>query len=513
MPKARIPIPRQGIVNDPRDPREGVSRMVAGFDILTNPYKATPHGDSEDGDSSSSTSQKQNFVVAKDNGGNYDLYALGVVSGTGRAEVLFKNISTGASNDLDDATWGSTANNSSSTGSTEFNVFVYYAQSGLVYGTRAGRYIWSYDPTGGGWTDSARDLTSYTNTAQGLVHSKDDILYIPYDNKIASYDEATTTWDNNAVGGTGLPSHLYITSICEYGNYLAIACAPLSGVGQSVVYLWDRDASLTTLSESINWGDGKLMVLETVNGHLVGITQKTGNQFIDDMIVFRRWNGGQPKKILELVDESSGQLPLAKQIANNRLYFMLHITLNGTLRKGVWSIGQPTPNSEFAVSLEYFPDNDTAIDNGSLSLKNFFILGDYAFISHLDSGSAYALSKTKVSASAFVYSSTTAVIETTINSKMKAEDKGKKKQLLGVRGLYELLTSGEQVVVDHKVDGGAYSEIFTESTASVIATEGIKDSSGDSFATGYDYEFRIKSTGGAEITGLEYKYDIIETQI
>ncbi len=96
---------------------------------------------------------------------------------------------------------------------------------------------------------------------------------------------------------------------------------------------------------------------------------------------------------------------------------------------------------------------------------------------------------------------------------MKAEDKGKKKQLLGVRGLYELLTSGEQVVVDHKVDGGAYSEIFTESTASVIATEGIKDSSGDSFATGYDYEFRIKSTGGAEITGLEYKYDIIETQI
>lgn len=63
MPIAIISKWDKGITNDPRNPSEAVCRMSTNFDILTNPHKMTPYRSSEDGDSSSATSQKQNFAI------------------------------------------------------------------------------------------------------------------------------------------------------------------------------------------------------------------------------------------------------------------------------------------------------------------------------------------------------------------------------------------------------------------------------------------------------------------
>ena len=163
-------------------------------------------------------------------------------------------------------------NNQSTNTFSWFELFVFYKKTGLIYGGRgtsatAGSAIWAYDPTGAATFAESALTVSFTSLAQGLVHSKDDILYIPYDNKIAKNDNGSWT----AVALT-LPSHLKITSIAEYGNYLAIACAPLSGVGESIVYLWNRDETTTVLSQSIPWGEGNLTILEEIEGYLIGVS-------------------------------------------------------------------------------------------------------------------------------------------------------------------------------------------------------------------------------------------------
>ena len=361
-----------GMVNDPRDPKENTCRVVTNFDILTNPRKITPYYDSESGDSGATTSQKQNFCIALRTGTTYRLYALGVVSGTGRGEVLMKDLTT-SSNDLIDGGWLTPNNNQSSAGAVSFNLFVYYAKTGLIYGVRASQYIWAFDPSSvASWSDSARDLTSFTNIAQGLVHSKDDILYIPYDNKILKNNNGS--WTDAALT---LPSHLYITSICEYGNYLAIAASPLSSVGDSYVYLWDRDATLATLSESINWGQGKLNILEEIDGYLIGISSIDGlSSVLTDRVVFKYYFGNTVRKFKEIRGMSVSGKGIDKQKTNNRLYFLLTGTIGGATKEGLFSVGLSEEN--FVLIHERTPNNNTA----SGGLKGFFIVNDFTFISY-----------------------------------------------------------------------------------------------------------------------------------
>ena len=497
MPKVSINKFNGGIVNDPRDPSENVARMVTGFDILTNAYKMSPYHDSESGDSSASTSKKQNFCIALRTGTTYSLYALGVVSGTGRAEVMYKDITTGAANDLDDATWTATGNYQSASGSTNFELFVYYKKTGLVYGAKSFTHIWAYDPDGGDAFAETHQALTYTNIAQGIVHSKDDVLYIPYDNKIAKNDNGSWT-----VAAITLPTHLYITSITEFGNYLAIGCAPLSGVGDSVVFLWDRDSSLATLSDSINWGSETLKIIEEVGGLLIGISTSGGNSTrFQDRIVFKYLSVSNAIPFKTLEGGTATVLPIIKQKFNDRLYFMMTISLNGSIREGVWSVGRNSPNDPMSVVFERTPNNDTALTGGVM--KGFFIIGDYMFISYVDN-SAYVLSKTNDQAS---YTATSSW-ESTINPKMDSDDRTKRKQLTAVLLSYEPLPTAGQGVLKYRVDGGAYTTIFTETTDSVVVTE-----KRESFTEGREYEFKIESTGGAKITGFEYEYKVLQSQI
>ena len=220
-----------GMTNEPREEDTRYCQLLKNFDAHTFRKKLVPFRSSESGDDAPTTSKKKNFCVALRTGTTYSLYALGVKSGVTNAEVLYKNLTTGSATDLDDNAWANTANNQSANTFSWFELFVFYKKTGLIYGGRgtsatAGSAIWAYDPTGAAAFAESALTISFTSLAQGLVHSKDDILYIPYDNKIAKNDNGSWT----AVALT-LPAHLKITSISEYGNYLAIACAPLSGVG------------------------------------------------------------------------------------------------------------------------------------------------------------------------------------------------------------------------------------------------------------------------------------------
>lgn len=495
-----------GILNDPRTPLENAAKMIEGFDAVTDPYRLMPYHDSEDGNASQTTLKIRNYAIALRTGTTYSLYGLGVTSGTGVAEVYYKNLTTGAANDLDDANWTETTNNASSTGAVNYNLFVYYERTGLIYGARAGSNIWAYDPTGSAsWADSHQAL-SYTNIAQGLVHSKDDILYIPYDNKIAKNNNGS--WTTTALT---LPANLYITSICEYGNYLAIAATPLSGLGENVVYLWNRDDSLTTLSQRISWGTEVLKVLDVVDGELVGISLGGGiSSRLTDRIVFRRYVGGdQQQKFMEFLgeDTSSTTLAIAKQVHDSRLHFMMGIKLNGTQKAGVWSIGRASPTQPLGVIHERPIDDNVALVTPVL--YNFHYANDFLFQS-FNNNSTEQMTKTNDDSTSYTAS---AIYETLINPKMPLEHRWMKKELFSIGVTFEPLASGESVVLKYRVDSnGSWTTVATFDTDGEVRGEAT-DASGSQFSPGVEYEFRVESTGGAVITGLEYRYGIQNTNL
>ena len=485
-----------GVVNDPRDPRESVAQVVSNFDILTDPYRMKPYRDSESGHDNASTETIRNFCMARRTGTTYSLYGLGITPGGGIAEVYYKDITTGGSNDLGDNGWTETANNAAASGATNFNLFVFYRYTTVansrIFGASGGTRIWSYDPTGTvAFDDAGRNIT-YTNIAQGVVHPKDDILYIPYDNKIAK--NSNGSWTDTALT---LPESHYITSISPFGNYLAIAMAPLSAVGDSLVYLWDRDATLATLSDVINWGSETLQIIEEIDGLLIGISYAGNNTIRNNQrVVFRYLNGSNASKFREYTAGSGTiVLPIAKRKENNRLYFLMQLSINGSTREGVWSIGRT--RDEWTVTHERTPNNDTALA-GSNTLYDFFLVGDYMFITYLTSGSV-GMSKTNDQSSF----TATSIYESKI---FNDGDASLKKKLIGATVMFEALPAAGSVVLKYKKDEEtSYTTIFTDTTDNDISHSAVNiESSGASLPEYKEISFRIESTGGAVITGLSW---------
>lgn len=513
-----------GFVNDPREQGANIASMVTNFDALTDKHRIIPYRDSGSGDDAPTTSRKQNFAIALwTPTGNYRIFALGVQSAAlTRAEILMKDLTTSGTDDLADNTWITPAANQGGQNTVDLTLFVYYRKTGKIYGAHTGTHIWAFTPDGSTAFANTHNALTHTFIGQGLVHSKDDILYIPYHNSagaagaksfIAKNDNGS--WTNAALT---LPDHLIPISISEYGNYLAIGCAPASGIGNSVVYLWDRDASLATLSEGIDWGSGILKVLEEVDGLLLGISiigglatsgiASAASTTFNDRIIFRYLSGEKAVKLKTLKGSTSSQLPVAKQKIDNRLYFMMQISLHGATREGVFSIGRSSEDSPISLVHERTPNNDTALVSGTL--YNFFVVGDFMFISYLSS-SAYALSKTNDQSSF----TATSIYESKI---LNGDDSSITKKLLGVTVMFEPLPAAGQVVLKYKknedIDGSTFTTIYTHTTDDSISHSAINiESSGANLPEFKELVLRIESTGGAVITGIKYRYEAIEKDI
>ena len=480
-----------GMTSEERLNNSRFATLIKGFDAHTFKKKLVPNRSSEDGDTAAATSQKRNFCLAVRTGTAWYLYALGVISGTGKAEVMMKDLAT-----LDTSGWNTPNNNQSSAGSTNFNLFVYYKKTGLIYGAREGTHIWAFDPTSAvAWNDDIITTNggspfTYTNMAQGLVHSKDDILYIPYDNKIAKNDNGSWT---NAI--LTLPSHFKITSICEYGNFLAIAATPVSSYGKAKIFLWDM--SSIVWNEEIEVGEGALQVLENVEGTLIGISYITSFvSSLGEKIVIRSY----PKRFepIELISSSTAAdaLRIAKQKINKYLYFLGNLEINGVALSGLWKV-----DANGKVVFDRTPNNDVAPQ----TLWNFFSVKNCFFISYINSGGAYALSKTNDQAA---YSSSS-YYETL---KINGGDSDLKKKLVGATVMFEPLPSAGKVSLKYRKDEEtSWTTIFVDFTTDNAMSHGAIniESSGAKLPEFNEIQFQIISYGGAVITGLKYKYDIV----
>lgn len=486
-----------GMTSDPR--ASSGCQLCKHFDNFSKPHSLIPYRDSEGVSTINITTQAlaqlKTFTMY---GGN--LYGLGIIDSTNKAKI-YKNA------DVSLSTWTAPNNAEDSANGVNSGFFINY--KGTFWGDAGGTRLWSTDLTT--FTTSAQAIT-YTSITQGLIHSKDSVLYFGYTNTTASYiasKNGAGAWNITAL--TLPDTTLTVVSLCEYGNYLAIGCKSNEVGGSSKVFLWDRDSSVLTISESLDVGARTLSQIENIEGYIVAITVPSGTTAdIDPKVTFLKSSGGDFQPFEEVPLSAGGRI-VSKQKVNNRMYFgMGDVSLGATSiggssndYVGVWSVGRNQIGAEFSVSFTRLVNNNTAVSG----INGFILVGDYLWASFTVSGTV-TLSKTNDQAS---YTATS-VYRTVINPNMSDLDKVKKKQLQTTSLTYSPLPSAGQVVLKYKVDNESYVTCFTETTDSAQVTEVIKAGSTE-FTKGRDYEFQIESTGGAEITGLPYKYATQETNL
>ena len=341
-----------------------------------------------------------------------------------------------------------------------------------------------------GVTTVANASATITSVAQGLI-AKDDNLYLPYNNNLVRVYPSGTVQDL----ALRLPTNLKITSICNSGNYLAIGCSPVSIYsGTSKVFLWNLTSP--DVQEVVDWGEGELRVLETIEGVLVGITDRYLNNASGagrGSMIIQGYAGGVPQVLKEVFTSKLNgiSMPLSKVVKNNRLFFSAKIMTNdaGTeYNEGLWSFGRKNASYPYALSLDYISENIT-----TSGIQGFGSAGNFFFIAHSGDGS---VDKTNDSA-VFTF---TSILETQVQD---FEDVESDKTLSSFKVSFPKLTSGQSLTAKYKIDGAtSFTTIGSFSTVGALSRTFLNiESTGADFASGKEWVFRIESTGGLEITG------------
>lgn len=340
----------------------------------------------------------------------------------------------------------------------------------------------------------ANATVTISSVAQGVI-ARDDNLYLPYNNILARVYPSGTVQDQVLK----LPTNLKITSICNFGNYLAIGCAPVSSFnGASKVFLWNLTSP--DIQEVIDWGEGDLRILESIEGMLVGITDRYLNNAAGagrGSMIIQGFTGGIPQVLKEVFTKKLNgiTMPLSKAVKNNRLFFAAKIMTNdaGTeYNEGIWSFGRKNANYPYALSLDFIDENVST--NG---IQSFGSAANFFFITHSNDGS---IDKTN-DAATYAF---TSIYETQI---FDFGDLETDKRLDSFKISVRRMTSGESVTVKYKVDDAtSWTTIGTYDTEDGLSRTFLREElAGVDFKSGREFKFQITSTGGAEITAWKAK--------
>ena len=481
-----------GVSDDSRENTSTKFIVSKHFDIFSNPHRLTPYRslEADTNDGATATGMKQyrvlDFLYAS---ASAKLFGLGKTGG-GLTKIVFKA----------DATMGNWTLPSSSegNGAVQNGCFVEYKDS--LFGFQGSNQIWKYSLLSGTPTiaNSASSTgVTITSVAQGLVFN--DYLYLPYNNRIWRATDATTFSD----GYLTLPTNYKITSLSEFGKYIAIAVAPISTFnGVSKVFLWDGTS--TEIQESIDWGEGELRVLGTIEGMLIGVTDRYLNNAVGagrGSMIIQVYSGGIPQVVKEVFTKklTAKTMPISKAIKNNRLLFAAKIMTNdaGTeYDEGIWSFGRKNVNYPFALTLDVVDENIT-----TAGIQAFGTAGNFFFITHSNDGSIDKTNDEAVYAFSSVYESQ--IID--------FEDVDSDKRIEMLKVSFRKLVSGETVTLKVKADDAtSWTTVGSVSTVGEISRSFTGIEATDlNFPSGKEYKFQILSTGGAEITGLTLKATIL----
>lgn len=468
------------------------------FDIRNLPNALTPLIDMEADDTGVTDNQLRSFV----NG-----FALGRKSSASDNPKFFER-------SLITDSWSASPTGEGSAGTVQGHTLVTHNDTTStdvrLYALRTSgsdmafdRYVPNTDVYTNGYGTITNGASSYTGVIypRPHIHSADGFLYAVTSNKLARISNAGTFRDISTSDSIILPPNRFGSSVTELGRYLAIATVDVFNSENSKVFLWDRDVSLTTFNEVLDWGAGRLLVLDNLNGYLVGISEVLNG--VTPKIVIAVSNGGQPQIVKEILISNStlGALKPFKAVAYNQLYFALLESSTSSITNCIYTVGI-NKLGEWYVSEAQLPNNGTAVSE----INGFSIVANTLYVQYDGSG---AIKRTNDSASYTAQS----IYETAINPSMPSADKSKRKKLEAVRIGYKPL-SGGTIVVKYKTEATSFTQIESYSTSATEAFfERVFDDDGKQFAEGREYQFQIISTGGAQINSLTYKYSSIKDQL
>lgn len=482
-----------GIADDPRHASKNSFSMAKHFDIFSSPSKLVPYRslEADTNDGSTATGMKQYFVQDFTyHSASAKLYGLGQTAG-GLTKIVYKA----------DATTGNWTLPSSSEGDGVVWNGCLVEYKDYLWGFQGTTQVFRWGLLSGtpSITNSQGTVDTITSVAQGVI-AKDDNLYLPYNNKLVRVTSGGTV--NNAV--LTLPTNFKITSLANYGNYLAIACAPISTFnGTSKVFLWNLISD--DVQETIDWGEGELRVLETIEGMLVGITDRYLNNATGagrGSMIIQTYSGGNPQVVKELftLALSGKTMPISKAVKNNRLFFSAKLmtdTAGTTYNEGIWSFGRKNVNYPYTLSLDVIDENVT-----SSGIQAFGTAANYFFVAHSADGSIDKTNDAATYAFTSIYES--GVID--------FDEPNNDKRLAALKVSFRKLASGETLTAKYRVDGAtSWTTIGTFSTAGELARSFLNiESTAADFSSGKEYEFRLESTGGLEILGFKAVANILD---
>ncbi len=466
--------------------------LTKHFDVFDYPHKLVPYILTEAEEDKTFEIRKFLYAPATAAGaGLYRLYGFGgKVGSLTKPKVYWNN--------LDYATgWGTPSKGESTVTNKNYEVFFYYKN--YIYMWTGAQYLVRYDTTQvADFNNAYYDATSYTNVAQPVHHPADDCAYFFHDNFVHQLND--TVWDDKVLT---LPSNLKITSACAYGNYLAIACTTLGSVVNSVVYLWDRDSSLATLSEIIDFGEGEIRHLANLNNKLIAVMEYYLNSdygLRKGKILIKQVSGNFAVVLNQITtDDLSGVLPRTRMVKDNKLYFPAAPELNGDTRLGIWVV-----NDNGQMTLDFIEEEAT-------SYEGIYSIGNFWWIAHSGDGSVNR------SDNNFAYSSTNpSVYESLI---FNAGDSDLTKKLIGATVMTEkkpaVGITGAKVILKYRKDGDTtWIIIHTDTAEDSIGHGSINiEADGSNLPEYKEIEFRIESYSGAVITGLKFKSEIVSKEL
>lgn len=480
-----------GLDEDSRSHSTNTFNDVSGFDTLSHPYRLTPYGESEaEALTSGDITDKLVSDVLRDSNGY--ILAIGRVSAANPTQdhILTKDSGTNIASTYSTTTvitgLGGHLGNSALWYKTSF----YYIDKNALGIVRVGAGVLGNVGYGSIWNNML--------IPRPIIHPADDIAYFAVGQNLAKVNNTTYS----SISSVILPTTQFISSLTDYDAYLAIGTAPTYEGGKSRVYLWNRDTSLSTFTSNIDWGEGSLMVLENIGGTLIGVSISDGNYFNatsytvtkTKKITIRYLSGSQAVIFKEFDVDSTFSMKNYKARTADRLYF-------GGDNSTALYVVKKNKDGTLTFSKDRFINNGTAIT----TLRGISIIGDYLFTMFDTAGTSGNIYRTKVTSS---YTNTS-TWTTNINPNMPLEDRASQKKLMKVIVNTAPLPASGSITAYYSVDGSSFVEMFTQTTDNSLSTPATRDVNGSPLLDGREYQFKVTSTGGAEITGLDYEYEKI----
>lgn len=482
-----------GIAEDVRSQNLNYCALSQNFDIWTNPKRLTPFRSVE-------ADETKSFRITLFAYVNATLYGRGKKSDATTAEGKIFQKTVGQS--LTSSWAACTTAEDTYTLNGDPSVFVSYHD--WLFSNSTLR-VFAYDRDGASITDDA--IVGISCQTQALVTS-DDILLIADITSMYKKDGEGSGPDDLWSEALELPNERQISDFTEYGDLVAIGVHPGGNnppeLG-SKVYLWDKVSE--DVSQTIDWGNGHLWILENLDGTLIGVSINT---YVDEgeirnKLVVREWSGGTKARVIYELEADAGATMrigpnYTKVKEESRISFRIRVTIDGTEYIQMATIGRKTSTYPLAFTLGRLIDNSTAVT----AINGAWKLGDTWWFSHNSDGSVNRTNNDGAFGDAFY------ITEKINGSNRTLGGARKTKQLLSAGLSLAPLPANATASLYYRVNAtSTWTLIRTYSTTGDLGSMAGTESAGPDFTNYKEMQFKAVSTGGAEITGINWEWRIV----